>query len=129
MDAPNSHVHHVHMAKPSGKNRKVTPRFKAGPRRTFIREWRVVRGLTLERLADRIGTTHASLSRIERGMQPYSQPILEGLATALQTDVASLLIRNPLDGEAPWSIWDSLKPEQRRQAIRLMKALAEEEAA
>lgn len=109
---------------------KVTPRFKKPPfRPTFIRQWRQHKGLTLEQLADRVHTTHASLSRIERGMQPYNQELLEALAEALSCTPADLLIRNPLDVEAPWSIWERLKPEQRRQALRLLRMLAEEAAA
>ena len=81
-----------------------------------------------------VGMTHASLSRIERGLQPYGQALLEALAEALSADVASLLIRDPEDPEAPWTIWDQLKPATKRQAIELLKTLqrtdkAEEDAA
>ncbi len=38
-------------------------------------------------------------------------------------------MRNPLDPEAPWSIWERLKPEQRKQAIRVLRALADESEA
>jgi transcriptional regulator with XRE-family HTH domain len=92
-------------------------------RRTFIRQWRLHRGLTLERLAERVGTTHASLSRIERGIQPYAQPLLEAIAEALQTDPASLIMRNPADPEDIWSVWDHAKPGQRRQIIEIAKTL------
>jgi transcriptional regulator with XRE-family HTH domain len=53
----------------------------------FIKAWRKYRGLTLKELAARVGErtsglfTHASLSRIERGTLPYSQPVLEGVGT------------------------------------------------
>jgi transcriptional regulator with XRE-family HTH domain len=109
--------------------RKVKPRFRGFPRcEHFIREWRQHRKLTLEqvaaRLAERLGSfTHASLSRIERGRQPYSQPILEALADALNTDAASLLIRNPNDPEGIWSIWDQAKPGERVQIIEIAKTL------
>lgn len=110
-------VHHVYMA-------KVTPQFRRPLYRlTYIRQWRAYRGLTLERLADRVGMTHASLSRIERGLQPYGQALLEALAEALQTDVASLLTRDPTDPEGIWSMWDQAKPGQRRQIVELAKAL------
>jgi transcriptional regulator with XRE-family HTH domain len=78
-------------------------------RRTFIRQWRLHRGLTLERLAERVGTTHASLSRIERGIQPYAQPLLEAIAEAHPEDI--------------WSVWDHAKPGQRRQIIEIAKTL------
>ncbi len=79
--------------------------------RTFIREWREHREMTLEALAEAVGEkiggmTHASLSRIERGLQPYSQPILEAIAEALDTKPAILLTRDPNDRDGVWAVWD-----------------------
>jgi transcriptional regulator with XRE-family HTH domain len=102
---------------------KRSPRPRVQYRRTFIRQWREHRTLTLEQLADRIGTTHASLSRIERGLQPYSQPLLEALADALMTDAASLLMRDPSDPEGIWSIWDHAKPGERRMIVDIAKTV------
>ncbi len=124
MDRQNIPVHHMHMV-------KVIPRFRRPTlRRTFIRAWRLHRDLTLEQLADRlteahsVPMTHASLSRIERGMQPYSQPILEALAEELTGgDVASLLMRSPDDPEGLWSIWDQAEPAQRQQIVAVAQAL------
>lgn len=113
----NPPVHRMYMA-------KVQPRFRRSQyRRTFIRQWREFRDLTLEQLAERVGTTHASLSRVERGLQPYSQALLEDLAEALQTDTASLLMRDPTDPEGIWSVWDQAKPGQRRQIVEIAKTL------
>lgn len=109
---------------------KVVTRFKGHDRKpTFIRAWRKHRGLTLEQLSERTDMTPGNLSEIERGQTAYTQTTLEGLAYALSCEPADLLMRNPLDTEAPWSIWDALKPDQRRQAIRLLKALVDEKAA
>ena len=110
-------VHNVYMAK------KTVSRPKSTYRPTFIRAWREDRGLTLEQLAERIGTTHATLSRIERGLQPYSQPMLEAIAEGLSTDPASLLMRNPADPEGIWSVWDNAKPGERRQIVEIAKTL------
>lgn len=90
-------------------------------RRTFIRNWREDRGLTLEQLADAIGITHASLSRIERGLQPYSQTILENIAEKLKTDVPSLLARDPADPSPIWSTWEKANPSERRMIERIAK--------
>ncbi len=111
-------VHPVYM-----KQKPAQPQFRRQYAPTFIRQWREHRGLTLEQLADRIGTTHASLSRVERGKQPYNQPLLEALANALQTDAASLLMRNPSDPDGIWSIWDKAKPGERRQIVEVAKTL------
>lgn len=104
--------------------RKVQPRFRRPQYRpTFIRQWREFRGLTLEQLADRVGTTHASLSRIERGKQPYVQPLLEAIAEALMTDPASLIIRNPQDPEGIWSVWDQAKPGERQMIVDIARTV------
>lgn len=119
---PTRSVHNVYMAQ------RVTPRFRQ-LRRTFIRQWREHRGVTLEQLADRIGTTHASLSRIERGLQPYSQGLLESIADALQTDPASLLMRNPDSPDAIWSIWDQAKPGERDMILDLARTVVKRQKA
>jgi transcriptional regulator with XRE-family HTH domain len=119
-----SHLHHMYMAQ-----KRVTPRFKRRLRRTFLRQWREKREMTLEQLAERVGVrlgagfTHASLSRIERGLQPYSQPILEAVADELQIDVASLLMRDPSDPEAMWSIWDQAKQGERKIIVDIAKTI------
>jgi DNA-binding Xre family transcriptional regulator len=92
-------------------------------RRTFIRQWREYRGLTLERLADRLGMTAGNLSQLERGNQGYTQNTLEALAHALQTDVASLLMRNPEDSEGLWSLWDQAKPGERQMLVDIAKTV------
>jgi|HubBroStandDraft_6_1064221.scaffolds.fasta_scaffold2832077_1 transcriptional regulator with XRE-family HTH domain len=89
----------------------------------FIRQWRKHRGLTLEQLAERLRTTHATLSRIERGKMAYNQPLLERLADELRTDSASLIVRDPMDPEGIWTLWDSLTPHQQRQGVELLKVI------
>jgi len=98
-------------------------------RRHFIRAWREYRGLTQEQLADRIGTTKANVSRIENLKQGYTQGILEACADALSTDPASLIMRDPLDGEAIWTIWEQAKPGQRRQIEAIVRAVTADAAA
>lgn len=103
---------------------KVRTRFKRPAyRQTFIRQWREHRGLTQEALAERVGTTHATLSRLERGKHPYGQELLERIADALRTDVASLLMRDPSDSEALWSIWEHAEAGERRMIIEIAKTV------
>src|SRR4029077_5836025 len=103
-------------------------------RKTFIRPWRKHRGLTLEQLAERmeriaakreieLPTTPSYLSMLERGQRGYIQETLEGLAEALETDVASLLTRDPADPESIWTVWGEAKPAQRRQIVEVVKAI------
>lgn len=104
--------------------KKVKTRFKLPVQKNYIREWRKFRNhLTLERLADRVGTSHASLSRVERGLQPWNQRLLYALAEALQTDWQSLLMRDPTDPEGIWSLWDQAKPIERRQIVETAKII------
>ena len=103
-------------------------------RRTYIKEWREKRGLSLRRLADRLEhspggdllISHSSIGRIEKGQQPYSQPVLEAIAEALGVTASTLLEVNPeKDGDV---IDITLRlnkapPELRRQAIDILEAL------
>jgi transcriptional regulator with XRE-family HTH domain len=95
-------------------------------RPTFIRQWRHHRGLTLEKLADRMDMTPSHISMLERGERAYSQATLEAVASALQTDVASLLMRDPTDVDAIWSIWDRATPGQRRQIAEIARTLVKQ---
>jgi transcriptional regulator with XRE-family HTH domain len=109
--------------------------------RHYLRAWREARDLTLEEVAERIGIlgegrreagdalnaptsiTHASLSRIERGLQPYNQVLLEMLAEIYRTDPASLLMRDPSDPDGLWSIHDQLRPVERVQLVEIAKTI------
>lgn len=64
-------------------------------RRTFLREWRQFRNLTQEQAADRIGLDHSTLGRIERGLVPYSQGMLEAAAEAYRCEPWQLLNVDP----------------------------------
>lgn len=103
-------------------------------RKTYIRQWREKRGLSLRRLAERLENSpggdlmlsHVSIGRIERGLQPYSQGTLEAIAEALGVTAAMLLEVNPeKDGDV---IDITLRlnkapPELRKQAINILEAL------
>ncbi len=99
--------------------RPARPRYRP----TFIRQWRTYRGLTLEQLAERLDMTASNLSMLERGQRGYAQETLERLADALQTDAASLLMRNPESAEAIWSIWDQASEGEKRQLVEIAEAL------
>jgi transcriptional regulator with XRE-family HTH domain len=70
----------------------------------FLKQWREYRGLSLERLANRMEVepggeqliSGMSLSRIERGLQPYSEDLLNALGHALGCEPYELLSVNPL---------------------------------
>ncbi len=95
--------------------------------KTFIREWRHHRGLSQDRLVERVREhvetfSKSTLSRLELGQQPYTQSTLEALAWALGCQPQDLLMRRP-DSEA-WSIMDTIEalpPEQQRQIVEIAK--------
>lgn len=64
-----------------------------------------------------------NLSKVERGMLPYNQDMLERLAEALGTEPASLLMRDPTDPDGIWNIWDRALPGTRRQIASVAETL------
>lgn len=65
----------------------------------------------------------SNLSKVERGILPYNQEMLERLADALMTDVASLLIRDPTRPQAIWTIWEQASPGEKAQIESVAEAL------
>lgn len=104
-------------------DKQVIPRLKRSATRYYFREWRKHRGLTQEALASRVGLSTPSISQIETGKQGFTDSTLEALADALSCEPGDLLMRDPTDAEAPWSLWESLTPDQRQTGIKLLKAL------
>ena len=111
------------LANPAPKRKKGLP---------LLKKWRKYRSnMTQERLAERTGLSQGMISQLENGKSDYTGGMLEILADALQCDPPDLIMRNPLEPDAIWSIWDALKdlkPAQQRQGVRLLKALRDEEA-
>lgn len=132
-------VHPVYM----GQNAQRKPKAKAeGPKRwreTCIRHWRSVTGLTLEEASERLskapyhletGITHASLQRVENGLQMPKVELIEALAHLYGTDIHALLnllptvpngARDPGAGELA-RIWESAEPAERARIINVVKA-------
>lgn len=96
--------------------------------RWHLRAWRKHRGLTIERLAELIGTTKSVVSELEIGKKRYNQDHLERLALALDCEPADLITRDPSDPEGVWAVWDHVPASKREDAIRVLRALADEPA-
>lgn len=107
--------------------KRVQPRFKSARPTYFFREWRKFRGLTQEQLAERVGVSSATISQLEAGKQGFTDNTLEALAAELHCGPGDLLMRNPMDTAAPWSIWENIKPERREQALEILKTFQSEE--
>lgn len=109
----------------------------------FLREWRKHRGLSMEAACEaavaivqdrvvaegeetslaRIGLSQPNLSRIENGKTPYNQTLLEILAEVYQTDIPSLIMRNPEEPESIWTIYDQLPAMEKPVALRVLRGL------
>jgi transcriptional regulator with XRE-family HTH domain len=96
---------------------------------TYIRAWRAERGYSLDDMVGRLAvlgvdTTGASLSRIERGIQPYNQDMLEAIAAALDVPVSYLIERNP--AIPPAKVYDllaHLNKDEADQAEKVLRAM------
>lgn len=81
------------------------PRFRL----THLRDWRLFRNLTQEQAAERIGLDYSTLGRIERGLVPYSQGLLEAAAAAYNCEPWDLLNVNPFKEGRVVDLSDLLK--------------------
>lgn len=77
-------------------------RGKQARRKTFLKQWREHRDMTLEQASAEFDMSPAQLSRIENAKSPYTQDMLELAAIVYRTDVASLLFRDPKNSDALW---------------------------
>lgn len=91
--------------------------------RWFLREWRKFRDLTQEQLAERASLSKPYISQLERGDREYNQHLLEHLAEVLSCEPADLIMRDPTQPDPIWSLWETLGPTQRVQAVEVIKAL------
>lgn len=100
--------------------------------RTYLKEWRKLRGLTQDQVLDRLSVfedeniprTAASLSRIENGKQIYTQRILEALADVYEVEEPGwLLSRNPLKEGEVIDMFSSLNDRDRERARDIIEAL------
>jgi transcriptional regulator with XRE-family HTH domain len=64
------------------------------PHRHFIREWMKAKGITQERLADRLGIAQGTVSKALKSMTILTEEYMVGIAQALDVDVADLF-RDP----------------------------------
>lgn len=90
--------------------------------RLYLPEWREFRNdMTQDQLAERIGMSKASISRIESGKQSWNDDFLEAAAVALNCTPADLLIRDPRKGDSLYSIADQVPPERHTEAAEVLR--------
>lgn len=64
------------------------------PHRHFIREWMKAKGITQERLADRLGIAQGTVSKALKSQTILTEEYMVGIAQALDVEVADLF-RDP----------------------------------
>lgn len=104
-------------------SRKKPYQLGGAPKATEFKNWRKYRGLTQQKLADRIGTTKTRVSMKENGREPYDQYYLEALSEALGASGPDLLARNPFTSDDLYSLIGGMSPEARKQALSVVRAL------
>lgn len=98
---------------------KPYPRFKP----PYIREWRKLKGYSLEHVAHNVPMDKGNLSKVERGLLPYNQEMLERLGDILGTDPGNLISRDPTKDGKVIDLVQRLNASQLEQAERVLTAL------
>lgn len=101
---------------------------KRSLRPTFLRAWRQFRGMTQEQAAEPLNMSPENLGKIERGLVPYDQRLLEAAAELYRCEPADLLTRDPNAIDRATADWMALQPSQRNRALRLLRAMEEDDA-
>lgn len=126
------------MAKKPTKHQKVVSRLRPLFQRTFIKPWREFREMSQQELADKVGEylaergirekgyTHASIGRLENGIMPYRQPVMEAIADALEVTVETLITRpppkepgKPAPYEELMGAWGKADPDEQRKIAEI----------
>lgn len=114
------------MARKLKRQRAASPRKTEKPAvRHFLLQWRELRGLKQQPLADRSGVTHGTISKLENGKVQLTEERIFRLADGLRIKPGDLF-RSPLDQNHIWALAErieKLPPVQRDTAARLVDAL------
>lgn len=81
----------------------------------FIRQWRILRDMTIEELATKSGLAVGTVSAIENRTAGYSPESLAALAGALRVLPGYLLSVDPTDEDSIWPVWEEASPSHRTQ--------------
>ena len=87
--------------------------------KVFIKEWREFRKLTQDDLAEELGSTKTSVSRLERGEQALTIDVLDELARILKTTRLAILSRAPGEDDDVHAAWERAKPADKRRIIEI----------
>jgi transcriptional regulator with XRE-family HTH domain len=99
------------------------------PKELYVAEWRALRGLTQQQLADRLDTSKGWVSNVETGARGYTPAALRRIAAALDIQVAQLFnpppTNDPVDNVA--LIWERIPEADKPRALRVLKEFARDD--
>ena len=89
----------------------------------FLKAWREHRGLTMEQLAELVGTSSGQIAMLESGERGLSTKCARKLAAALETTPGTLLDYPPTESPANVvNIWSRASASERDRLERLAEA-------
>ena len=91
------------------------------PHRHFIREWLKAKGITQEKLADRLGISQGTVSKALKSKTILTEEYLVGIADALDVEVADLF-RDPASPTRE-ELLRGLTDTEKLTVIRMIEAL------
>lgn len=91
------------------------------PHRHFIREWMKAKGITQEKLADRMGISQGTVSKALKTKTVLTEEYLIGIADALDVEVADLF-RDPASPTRE-ELLRGLTETEKLTVIRMIEAL------
>jgi transcriptional regulator with XRE-family HTH domain len=89
----------------------------------YIRQWRQAKGMSLEQVALGVPMDKGNLSKVERGLLPYNQEMLERLGDILGTEPGNLISRDPTKEGKVIDLVQRLSENELVQAERVLSAM------
>ena len=120
-------MHNSFVSRQASDMAKVRQVFPRAPQ--YFKQWRQHRELNQDQAAERAQTTQETISRWESGKIEYDKSTLEALAHAYRCEPADLL-RPPVPPDNDVAAYVMrLDAKRRSQALRIIKAMLDEDAA
>ena len=97
--------------------------------RTFLREWRQLRGLSQEELTARVGWDRSTVTRVENGTTAYTQQMLEALAIVLRCTPGAITDTDPNSAQGRlYLLLNGASDAEIERAAAVLKALQSQSA-
>lgn len=101
-------------------------------KRTYLKDWRILAGLTQEELAVCMDITTGHLANVEAGKRPYTQKTIEAAVACLTARLpyitaGDIISINPADGITLrlLDLARKVPPDRREAATMMLRALAD----